>query len=529
MNFVDERGNPLRVFPFSAPKKPAPGMTSHKPVAFQNNAAPHRQLHSRLFLVVVLMAAILSLNVASAQTIDNSLRNANEELKRLGLEGLEAADVFDLRTTQFPPIPLLRDEWEIPLPADPRVIVLKLTEPERKEQYLRKFDNLFLPQNQPFRETGKTFYGRFVLVDPSLRPNSLLSESEYRRVMGHELVHAYLMSSLGSERDKLPRWFHEGIATHLGRMGAHTATEEYRYFASVFEYLEEYRGADTLRDFVLQAATVGSVDDTVLSLVGVRSDGELFAAATSWVDTERVLMTAPIVLSVFLWFVRGGPLTRNPRRVILHWLPLFWRAGARNRRTRRELYLLSAQGLAALQTNLQALQEGLGLPVGTAVGNTYELHRMVRVYRQIQQDEKVLGILQQREAEGQGTYVLRKQIERVSGRLEVRRAHFPHLVEIRSGSPEVSQRLQDLAPVFTWLKRQPRDIRRYLWGARAPELRALASILDKWSKGKEIVWRKTIRRGTMLALILVFVLSWGFQVRTARKVFPMIHWIVKTF
>jgi len=404
--------------------------------------------------------------IASPLDIDEAQRH----LMELKLDGLTVTSAIDLRECRLPAIVRLRDEWRIPLPENTAVFVTKLKDPSRKEDYLRLRSSLFHPSKESIRETGKTFSGRFVLVDPQFSQGSLFSGGGYEKILAHELVHAYVISTITAERDLLPRWFHEGLATHLSGMGAALACQEYRHFSTVFEYLEDHTGKEALALFVRGSIQTGKVFPEAVNAIGIKSESDLLMRAASWTDTKRILIIGPILLAAGFWFFRTSPIFRNPHRVFSS-SHLLRRAGVGSRKARNEFYLLDRQELREWQSNFQVLMSAFDSFEGT--NSLRELHSR----------------------------------HRKSG------------LDIHSEDPG------EVSLAFVFLKGLPRSVRWFLWWSTRQEMSALATLLAQWqlSERTEYRWRKGVSKAAINLLCLWVVCYLLVPTLMTRAAFPIVH------
>lgn len=149
-------------------------------------------------------------------------------------------------------------------------------------------------------------YGRFIAVSAENRPRH-----EVPDIVSHELVHAFVFALMGDTRSqKLPKWFHEGIALYLAesrafyfsypsldRTQVSYSTKDYNDFRRLFEYLEHRLGRDGLHELIARCIREASVDAAFTEATGSSDFRKLVAMSDAWhhgIDMQRVY-----------WFVLG--------------------------------------------------------------------------------------------------------------------------------------------------------------------------------------------------------------------------------
>jgi hypothetical protein len=144
---------------------------------------------------------------------------------------------------------------------------------------------------------GVTILTRYVAVlaeDKPLFAEQILQRQALPVTTSHELVHAYINSSLGYENLSLyPTWFHEGVAIYFSRSGENhsvvtpgfsmyrTSPEEYQEYNTNFQYLESELGRDRLLTLI-QEALANLEPGQVFFEAGIKTDDELFKLAFDW-------------------------------------------------------------------------------------------------------------------------------------------------------------------------------------------------------------------------------------------------------
>lgn len=181
---------------------------------------------------------------------------------------------------------LWRLRREVLLPAPPGGAIVRV--------YL--FDEIMpLPIRALFQEQqrGITIGGRFVAVRAAN-----MSREEREAVISHELVHAYINSYLGPDSNKLPRWFHEGVALYLpdvrnvyrSYVGIDVSPKDYREYRAVFRYLDSKLGRLAVARFIYEVVELRSTDEPLYDAIGTASYYELRNLAERprwWPDVSK--------------------------------------------------------------------------------------------------------------------------------------------------------------------------------------------------------------------------------------------------
>jgi hypothetical protein len=156
------------------------------------------------------------------------------------------------------------------------------------------------------RVQGVTFACRFV----ALRGGN---EEVQAKTLSHELIHAYVSSTIGPRAGTLPEWFHEGVAIYFsGQMGTRytelrarggsvvavgtSEIHEYQNYRRVFEYAEGALGKQELWSQIRLAIESGS-SDKLLQKLGLSSYDEVLAAASMEESMKTGLLYAVIILA----------------------------------------------------------------------------------------------------------------------------------------------------------------------------------------------------------------------------------------
>ncbi len=156
-----------------------------------------------------------------------------------------------------------------------------------------------------------TLGGRYIamLSKPPADPGELsLQQRMERKILSHELVHAYLNASIDWVRTPLPIWFHEGCAVFLSNSpGGKRITElvdtpvgyrhvsmnnqaplDYREYRTAFDYLRARLGKQDLFAAIKQVVESGDAQSLLLRMQ-VQSFAELLARAKQWKARRQTL------------------------------------------------------------------------------------------------------------------------------------------------------------------------------------------------------------------------------------------------
>ena len=177
-----------------------------------------------------------------------------------------------------------------------------------------------------FREQvqGVTRWCRFIAVNAEDK-----SAQELADTISHELTHAYLASSLGLNNDKLPKWFHEGVALYLSDAKDRYVSQtgfgveriawspgEYEEYKLVFRYLKATVGSPRIDEFIRQVLEARSANDPMQALIGVASYSELRQRALEWKERQQRTL-ALLVFGGLILMASGYVLQIRRRRARL--------------------------------------------------------------------------------------------------------------------------------------------------------------------------------------------------------------------
>jgi len=141
-------------------------------------------------------------------------------------------------------------------------------------------------------------------------------------VLSHELVHAYIKGYLGSGKDSLPRWFHEGCAIYLSGSNVRVLegieqtgrgeilhwrepTDDYVLYGLQFDFLDRIYGQAAVYEYIRQALRTRSASASLLPVFGISSPDELAQKAKGWSDHESrrtgliILLAAGVLAGLF--------------------------------------------------------------------------------------------------------------------------------------------------------------------------------------------------------------------------------------
>ena len=220
----------------------------------------------------------------------------------------------DLAQSKDPGVVFLRDtlRW----PAPPGLV------------FIRSYDSLddmpsFVRSGfQRSNTQGVTLGCRYIALKRRWdRVNQSLPSPFDKRILSHELTHAYINSTLGPRRHQLPLWFHEAMAAYasgtgnlehdidvsLGPGGIETTSYEdpvdYQTYALVFRYLRHHWGRKPfhhcLRECLLQASV-----EPLFKQAQVRNYQFLVIDARYWQNRQQRLrfwIALGVLLVVMTW------------------------------------------------------------------------------------------------------------------------------------------------------------------------------------------------------------------------------------
>jgi hypothetical protein len=219
-------------------------------------------------------------------------------------DAFRGCSIVDLRTSRAKPVVTLREKYRIPPSAEPVLV--------------KSFDRRGLPEAVKFafanpNVRGVTMGGRYIAI------LSTDYKEEYRDILDHELVHAYI--SLAAPKP-LPFWFQEASAVFFstnktvsfygkstdtpGQMVGKSSelSDVYKQKLHNFQFLTEYVGEDKFRKWYTNAVMTGDVNARPLlglteTLMETAVTHRPFPFAAVAGSTAGVLGLACLVMLVF--------------------------------------------------------------------------------------------------------------------------------------------------------------------------------------------------------------------------------------
>lgn len=178
-------------------------------------------------------------------------------------------DLISFAECQDPAILRLRDEAQIPPPAGYVFVRYYSSRAVMPSLIQQAFENPDV--------AGVTIMIRYVAVlveDKDIWQERALQHMTLPGTISHELVHAYVNSTLGIPGLDLPEWYHEGVAIYFSGSGeshtviapdmtvSHTPPEDYRRYRTNFQFLEDELGQERLHQRI--RASLESADPAAL-------------------------------------------------------------------------------------------------------------------------------------------------------------------------------------------------------------------------------------------------------------------------
>lgn len=227
---------------------------------------------------------------------------------------LTKRELVNLEDTTDPAIVQIRDKVSLP--------------PPKGFVYLRYYPSkIFMPKiiQTAFKSENTnavTILSRYIAI--LQEPTVSLAEEQLKKrnlpkIVSHEMVHAYINSSLGLlDHSKLPLWFHEGCAIYFSGSGGsktvidftgivYTTTDpiEYKEYKIIFKYIESKLGKENLYRLIKRSIE-GRTTDEMLTSVGAASFEELFYDAKVWHSTRQnikwgTMLLILIVIAYKVW------------------------------------------------------------------------------------------------------------------------------------------------------------------------------------------------------------------------------------
>ncbi|BCW98795.1 MAG: hypothetical protein KatS3mg024_1622 [Armatimonadota bacterium] len=130
---------------------------------------------------------------------------------------------------------------------------------------------------------GITFLTRYIAIWTEGR-----SDEETADLLSHELAHAFVLSLLGLEANRLPQWFHEGLALHLsggktqyishqdyGHTRVSWSPRDYNEWRRAFRYLDRRFGTEETERFIREAIETRDAEGALRKVIGLSGYPEL--------------------------------------------------------------------------------------------------------------------------------------------------------------------------------------------------------------------------------------------------------------
>jgi hypothetical protein len=174
-----------------------------------------------------------------------------------------SGDTYVLSTSEIKSVVRLRQSVRIPPPSG-FVYLRKYASTSSMPPVVRQAFR-GLSRSKQVRVQGVTMRGRYIAILHSEYPD------EFRDVLAHEMVHAYLSLAAGTN---LPTWFQEGAAVYFstgaGKLYNHgkdasmmedvTMPGDYKSALHSFEFIEKKVGREKLFEFIRHGVETGSPD-----------------------------------------------------------------------------------------------------------------------------------------------------------------------------------------------------------------------------------------------------------------------------
>ena len=143
---------------------------------------------------------------------------------------------------------------------------------------------------------GVTILTRYVAVlaeEKETWPQQALQRQTLPDTISHELIHAYINSTIEQQFFDLPTWYQEGVAIYFSGSGENhtivtpdftlskTSPEDYQQYDINFKYLEAQLGRERLLELIKQS--IAEADSSVLYQdLGITDDHILASRARTW-------------------------------------------------------------------------------------------------------------------------------------------------------------------------------------------------------------------------------------------------------
>jgi transcription elongation factor Elf1 len=221
-------------------------------------------------------------------------------------------DLVSLASSTDPGVAKIRDEAGIEAP-DGYVFVRSYASREAMPGLVRRaFES---PE-----VAGVTILSRYIAVlaeDKKTWPQRALQLQTLPETASHELIHAYVNSTLGQSKLGLPAWFSEGLAIYFsGSEKVHTivtpnftisnsSTEDYQRYDTTFKFLEASHGRERLLELI--NLSIQEADPSILYQdLDISDDQVLVSLAVAWSQQRNNLARGGIIIvaliaALLLW------------------------------------------------------------------------------------------------------------------------------------------------------------------------------------------------------------------------------------
>jgi hypothetical protein len=157
---------------------------------------------------------------------------------------------------------------------------------------------------------GVTILSRYIAViaeDKKTWPQRALQLQTLPETTSHELIHAYVNSTLVPLNFNLPTWFSEGLAIYFsGSEKIHkvvtpnftirnSSTEDYQLYDTAFRYLEARHGPERLLELINRSIE-GADPSALYQDLGIGDDQQLLTQAGAWSRQRNNLARGGIVV-----------------------------------------------------------------------------------------------------------------------------------------------------------------------------------------------------------------------------------------
>lgn len=211
-------------------------------------------------------------------------------------------DLVSLATSSDPGVTKIRDEAGIEAPNGYIFVRFYSSREAMPELVRRTFES---PE-----VAGVTILSRYIAVlaeDKATWPQRALQLQTLPETTSHELIHAYVNSTLEPLKFDLPAWYSEGLAIYFsGSEKIHTivtpnftisnsSTEDYQLYDTAFKYLESRHGRERLLKLI--NLSIEAADPSILFRdLEIRDDQQLITLVRAWSQGRNNLFRGSIIV-----------------------------------------------------------------------------------------------------------------------------------------------------------------------------------------------------------------------------------------